>query len=440
MGLRIHAAPSLYKTGVCRIISALGGVFFSVLIGRMLGPEALGIFTFSISAAMLLILLTKHGQDKLLTKQTSILFFANSFDLLRVLIRRAVRRSAVISCGFFALVVLVPLEKIGDFISADEVAVLRILIFAVPIAGISWILSGFFKGIHKTHIGVLLETGAFYAAASVVLLPFLFLPFEVGINWIASCFVIGCCIVLALALSCYKRVVMKLETPPSPSAERTPNDNRLSNHSFLPFLFIDVSNFLMQSGSFLLGGIFLSEIDLGLLRASERIVLLIAFVISITNAIVMPRIASAFANNDFNNIVNHGRWAVKINILLSLPIAVVVFTVPTVVLSIFGHGFEEAYIYIWIMGAGQMINVVIGPAAIIMSMTGKERIVLMINFFGLIIACVGFPVASLCFGGIGFAVCYFGLIILKNTACLYTVWKTMRVWYIPIPFFLTRND
>ena len=83
----------LLGTGAARMISATGSIVFGIMIGRLLGLEALGAFTFAISVVLVCVLVAKFGCDKVVTKQTAIEPKRNYKTQLYVKISRYLWRS-----------------------------------------------------------------------------------------------------------------------------------------------------------------------------------------------------------------------------------------------------------------------------------------------------------------------------------------------------------
>jgi len=207
------------------------------------------------------------------------------------------------------------------------------------------------------------------------------------------------------------------------------------------FLLIDLMNYLIQPGAFIIAGLMLSEEAVGELRASERLGILIAFIVSVTNVIVLPRIARAFYEQDHAAVARQGRWASRINFTLALPIAAGVMVFPETLLSlVFGDAYRGAALYLRILGATHLISAVTGPIEAMLTMTGRENILVRINLASLIVSVSLYILLIIWFGPLGFALAYISQMAFKKTVCLFIVWRTMGVWYLPLPNpFLARR-
>ena len=74
----------------------------------------------------------------------------------------------------------------------------------------------------------------------------------------------------------------------------------------------------------------------------------------------------------------------KVNLLLCAPIAILFIAGPAATLSIFGTGFAEGAVFLQIMVGAQIINVLAGPIAVLLSMANQQRVVFLINAFGIV--------------------------------------------------------
>ncbi len=415
------------------MISATGSIVFGIMIGRLLGPEALGAFTFAISVVLVCVLVAKFGCDKVVTKQTAIEPERNYKTQLYAKISRYLWRSFLFFLIPMGLVFLASHLPVAGIPANEKIDTLQILVYATPFAALAWIISGYFKGIRLPQVGLLLETGSYYAVSSILIAAFYLLYGEISLELVSASFVAGSFIVFSIGYCIMPRSIGRIANAAwshSKPHDRNTGPRLTKPGSTLHFLFIDATNFIMQSGSFLIAGFLLRDETLGLLRASERGAVSIAIIWSITNVIVMPRIVRSFNDGKFNSVADHGRWAVKVNLLLSAPIAILFTAAPAATLSIFGSGFAEGAVFLQIMVGAQIINVLAGPIAVLLSMTNQERVVFLINSVGIVASVILYPVLILTFDGLGFALAYLALMAFRNIACLIAAWRSLGICYL----------
>jgi O-antigen/teichoic acid export membrane protein len=431
---RACGARRVFVTGMARGLSALGGVIFSVVIGRYLGPDALGIFTFSVSLILVAVIVARMGQDKLLTKQVAILVGRGDMGGVIRCMAKAVVWTLLIGGAFVLFVAMIPDTILAKGVSHDEIVSIRILSVAIPIASVAWVVSGYFKGTGASHLGVMLETGMFYlvAAPLVMLLTGWTDPSLTLFSW---CFVAGAAVVCVSGAAAMSWQLLRSYQSPSNDQgcdSGGSTSNRVEGSKFA-FVAIDITNFLMQSGAFLIGGFVLADTSLGLLRAAERAALLIAFVLSITNVIARPMIAHAWELSATDMVAAQGRWAARINLLVAAPIAAVAVVFPGAVLSVFGEEFSGGSGFLRLMAIAQLLNCLTGPVAQMLTMTGRERSVLYVNSWGVVLALILFSGLGGLLGGWGFAITYALLSAYRNLVLLYLVWRDLGLWYLPLP-------
>ena len=175
----------------------------------------------------------------------------------------------------------------------EKINTLQILVYATPFAALAWIISGYFKGIRLPQVGLLLETGSYYAVSSILIEAFYLLYGEISLELVSPSFVAGSFIVFSIGYCIMRRSIGRIANAAwshSKPHDRNTGPRLAKPGSTLHYLFIGATNFFMQSGSFLIAGFLLRDETLGLLQASKRGAVSIAIILSITNVIVMPRI------------------------------------------------------------------------------------------------------------------------------------------------------
>jgi len=422
LGLR-----TLALTGVSRSIAAFGGLAFTAMVGRMFGADTLGLFVFTNAIVLLLVMLTKFGGDRDLLK-----FIAIHRENVWSSDRMARLGSAcLLSTGLavMAALALAFMPTLLGYPPSPRLDTLAMLAPAIPFMTWMALNAGFLKGLSYPHLGTLFENGGVFALSALMLMlagaanrtadlqTLIVLYIGAGIMaWVIS---------LGLVFFLNRRSV-----DPGEVKEKKHKANAQAR-SNIQFTMIDITNFLISSGSFIIGALVLTDRDLGLLRGAERITLLIAFVINVTNIIVAPRIARSFADGSQTALVNAGRWAVRWNAYLATPIFLFCVIWPDPLIDLLGPDFAGIGPLIRIMAFGQLVNVLSGPCAMYLSMTEHATLTVKINLIALVISVILYITLSSLFGMTGFAIAYAASIILRNAMMLAAVRSRLQIWYLP---------
>ncbi|MFG6511436.1 MATE family efflux transporter [Sulfitobacter sp. M23905] len=106
----------------------------------------------------------------------------------------------------------------------------------------------------------------------------------------------------------------------------------------------------------------------------SRISLMLGFIYSIVNRIVMPQFAQLHADRDWIEIARVFRRSILIMAAVSLPAAAVFMLFPSRILSLFGAEFAQYSNAFLILLLFQVINVLTGPAGNFLMMTDRQRL------------------------------------------------------------------
>ncbi len=413
---------SLFLTGCSRTFAALGGLIFTAAVGRLLGAEALGLFVFANSIILLLVMAARFGGDRDLIK------FASIHREIQWSQERVTRlaKAYLISSAIAAIAVisLLLISLVAE--TSPRGKMLAMLAPAILLMSWMWLNAGFLKGMSYPHIGTLFENGGVLAISTAILL-LAALTFELELSVLVKSYIAAGAIAWAASFA----AVLLVNRRPTGEEENKPRQSAIHERSNFSYTMIDMTNFLMASGSFIIGGSVLADHDIGLLRGAERVSLLVAFVMSVTNVIVAPRLARSFADGNHDQLVSASQWAVKWNAILAMPIFLICMLYPTIFVRLLGPEFAGIEPLIQIMAAGQLVNGLVGPGALILVMTDHAKLAARINVISLTFSAILYLLLSSFFGIVGFAMAFFLSILFKNALMLAAVKKKLQIWYLP---------
>ncbi|ELA9080769.1 MULTISPECIES: oligosaccharide flippase family protein [Vibrio] len=178
---------------------------------------------------------------------------------------------------------------------------------------------------------------------------------------------------------------------------------------------------VLQWGSLVIAGFFISTAELGLLAAAQRTSLLIGFVLITINFVVAPMFASLYKERQMRKLQNLSRLACRANVGLAI-VPVIIFTLfPEFVMQLFGGEFLAAAPLLVVLSLGQLVNVATGSVGFLLLMSGHERTMKYITISsGTVSICL---LVTLCqmFGVIGAAWAMAIGMAIQNLAALYFV-------------------
>ena len=112
----------------------------------------------------------------------------------------------------------------------------------------------------------------------------------------------------------------------------------------------------------------------GVYQAAARGAELVAFSLVIVNMAIQPTISRLHTDGDIQRLQRVVTMAARVTLALALPVALVLIFLARPILGwVFGGEFERGALCLAILCGAQLVNVVAGPVALILNMTGYER-------------------------------------------------------------------
>jgi len=144
----------------------------------------------------------------------------------------------------------------------------------------------------------------------------------------------------------------------------------------LPLLAVGFLYYLVTRMDILMLGYFKSSSDVGIYAIAARMVILIALPLNAVNAIFEPTIAEIDGRGEGKSLLRLYKLTTPWIIVLGYPIFALLFLLADPVLSLFGRNFLGGGLVLLILGIGQLVNIGVGSAGALLSMTGHPGVVL----------------------------------------------------------------
>lgn len=390
-----------------RGLSALGGTALSIVIARLIGPEGVGQFAVFLSLLGVLSILARQGGESLLMRTVAWAIESPRTGLAVALFWYAQRRILVQS---FLLGCLGAVILGSGLLGIAFPGAIAIMPLCLPLFSVLALVSGYARGMSRSWLAPCFGIGGISVlAACLVLLCSPLAGLNPAVN-VALAFTGALLLLLILAL------VMVLHDSPRPESIPVLNDQEKQDFysGQTDFVLIALSVFLTQAGCFILAAPFLSEVELGLLRAAERLALLVSFPLLAINPMIAPKLVRLSRREDFRALkklmIRSTLGCLGMAACILLPILIC----PEAVLMVMGEEFKSATMHLRIMAGAQFLIVVLGPFSMQLQMSGRERVYMWINLKVLALAAVFFPIFCLMFGVFGFTAVYAGLAVVRS--------------------------
>lgn len=400
--IRLKSLLDLSAVFLARGASTLGGAALSLLIARIDGPGGLGQFTVFVSALGLFSMLAKRGLDTILIR--SVARSVHRGDDIRIV--QLLVHSSKISL-MTSLFLCIPGSILLWSGAMGKTAWNSPVIFAVsfPIFTMLAIYAGYLKGIAKPWYAPVCEIGGISLFVSIVLMGLMAIGIKPNINEIGSIFSLTVILLFSACTIVFIYLYRQRGITVSNIDLRKKEYEELS-YGQIPFTIEAFSGFLIQAGSFAMVGYFLSEKELGLLRAAERIALMVSFPVLAINPYIASKIVHHVEKAQKGLLWRLMGKASLTGAVIVLPALILLLASPGLILQLFGPEFQQASSYLQVFSIVHFLLVILGPFSMLMSMVGGEKQLMIVSIWMLVCAVTLYPILTACYGVIGFVVAY----------------------------------
>ena len=416
-------ALALMRTFIARGIAAVGGIVLFIVLGRLYGAEGVGVFALAQSIYLGAGILARYGMDNALMRYVG---QDPTASAVPVYLRLALTKSALLSTVAAVLVFLLR-DQFALWFDAPMLGiVLPGIALAIPPFTVAFVLAGFMKGIRKPATACLLENGGIALVATLLVLLFDRIS-TAGIVMAGWAMAAAAWLVFAQGLW---QVRSYLKSKPAGVGVNSVDPGAF-NSSSNTFFVMSLAPFMEQVVFVMIAGFYLSDGELGLFKAAERLALSMSFIYFVMNTVIPPRFAKLNEQKDINGLLILARRASFVSLVLASPLLVIFFVAPQKVLSLYGAGFSEASSMLRIIVFAQAVNVVTGSVGHILNMTGHEKDTRNIIIVGSALGIALLLFLTSRYGPIGAAYAIAATMVSQKLAQLFLVKKRLGIWVIP---------
>ena len=402
------------------VITVIVGFFFKVYLSRILGADALGIYSLGITTIGVLGIFLSFGYGNGLIRFVSKYKATQNYNNLI---------SYVTNTSIINLCVVLPISFLFYFfpeIIADNVLKTSKLKDYIPLFGFMMFVNSFLILAEQTIRGLQ------EVKKSTIINTFLRLPFKIGLvvlffNWgwqlkgyiIAE--VLGSILAFIFLIVLIKRLLPRLS-----DFKRTNFNNEEKQYS-LNLLITNSVLALGRHGDKIVLVYFLSTFELGIYSVTLTIAAFIPLVLTSVNSIFSPIISQLHSQNKLKDLEYYFQLSGRYIFLLSFPLMVFIFLFSKPIMSLFGNDFIQGSVLLSLIVIGQLFNVSMGSVGLMLQMTGLEKTMRDISIITSLISFLLYFALISNWGLIGLGVVYIFNIILQNIACTYVLNKHLSI-------------
>lgn len=361
-----------------RITGIFCGYLFTLLVTRIFGADAMGIFALSITILQIASVAGRLGMDtallRLVAEYSSQGRWGHAKTAYLKALKLVVPFSLILSVVLF---LLSPYAAQHVFGKKQLTTAFYMVSLAVTPFSIFFINSECIRGLKMIREYTLLQNVVPYLLASLALVTISaywkdnIVPLISYVVSVSSLFFISLFMWMKRLESNYRHGGPAASR--SSSSSLPPSYDHLLSIS-LPMLLSSSLFFIMQWTDTIMLGMFRHEKEVGIYNVSMKIAMLATLTLFAINTISAPKFAEFWGQKDIRALGKVAQQASKLIFWTSLPICLTLWLFPAYILSFFGEEFRMGVPALMILTLGQFVNAVSGSVGYILQMTGKQKV------------------------------------------------------------------
>ena len=420
--------------GVLKGLSAIFSIGLSIVLGRVLGADAAGIYFLALSTITIASTIGRLGLDSAVIRLIASYASSNRWTEVRAVYRSAISVGFVCSSAS-AIVVFASSEHLANTAFTDPALEEPIRLMAIAIVPLSLgvLVSRALNGLSLIRDSILVLSVLPYAVA---LTGTLALANLWGVSGASLAYVAAVSIALVYGWIAWRRTLSVHE-----SDVKLPGLSKQVAElvgSGVPLLIGALLQLVMQMSGPIMLGIWADNADVAQFSVAWRTAALITFVLIAVNTIAQPKFAALYYQGDKQALAHSAQKTTLIMTACATPIFLAFVAAPGIVMSMFGNDFVAGATTLQVLSVGQYVNVAAGSVGILLVMSGHER-----DFRNVQIAaaCVVLALNIIFiprYGASGAAIAVTAALIVQNVMFASLVWARLGI-VVFYPFASKQN-
>lgn len=389
-------------------------LLMNLLLGRVIGPEGYGTFSFALALAGLLAVVAPLGWSTALVRFISQYIEQKSWGLLKGVLLRAHQMTAVCSMTFATMLVAV---AYSNYFTEDMATSVMYAGIILPFLAFAQVRKRALQGLQHVKSSIFPDEVLLPLLVSVGLLATGLTTAKGGLKLYAFC---------SLVALVAGGILLVRSMPSGGREARTEFKTGEWLAVALPMVFGGISRMILNRTDVLMLGAFTDMNSVGLYTAASKLAVLNTFALTTVNVLAGSMLARAYFGSENNHL---GPILLKVMLWSTVgatPFFAAMLLYPDTLMGFFGRGFEEGSGLLRTLAFGQFINAAAGPVGLLLLMTERERIFAMTT--GVIAGgnIIGNLLAIPLFGAMGAAVVTMASVVVLNVWQLFVAWKVVK--------------
>ena len=428
-GQNSHVVDLLRGASIAGILKAFGAILafgLSVVLGRVLGAEAAGVFFLAFTIATIAATIGRVGLDSAVLRLVAAGASSDSWGEVRTVYRTTLAIGTICSIAVATILYLA-----ADFFAAsvfsDPALATPIRIMAVAVIPLSLgvLISRALQGLSRIRDSVLVFT---IFPTGIALAGTWLLASEWGVNGAIVAYLIAVTAAFIYGWFVWGRAMEKSSSAFQPRKFPPPIKKLLRSGSHL--LIGALLQLVMQMSGTLMLGIWSENADVSRFAVAMRTATLISFVLLAVNMIAQPKFAELYARRDIESLATTAHKATLLMTAFAAPVFLVLVFAPAFVMSIFGSDFASGAVTLQILSVGQFVNVIAGSVGVLLVMSGHEQEYRNVQILAACVVLVLNVLLIPLYGAIGAAIAATAGVVVQNVFFAILVWTKLGILMI----------
>lgn len=428
--LDIHTLEVVKKSSSSMLVKITGMIAafsISVILGRALGPEGLGIINLSTKIIAFILIFIMLGMDTVVRKEVAIAFERKDWQHIGNMIFTSLRVISLLAIGISVILIVTANWLSKKFFNEPELY-LPLLVFSVLLIpqAISRIFESGLIGYRKIWQSNLLNETLSLIVVALGLGVMFVLNVQITIPYVLLLYGIGRITVLVSVLI-YWNLISQFK---GKRFVKTKSMLRVG----IPLLIVSSTALIASSADTIMLGLLSTSREIGFYTVAAKLGTLTSFFHLISISSLTPKIASLFHANKLKELQTMVQHVTKGLGVIGIFSVLIYFFLGDQILGLWGAEFKQAYWILIIIASGQLVNLGTGGTGMILQMTNHERALGYITLSTAILnVSLNFMLIPL-YGGLGAAVATTLTLVLQNIIQLVLVKKKLDILTINLPW------
>jgi O-antigen/teichoic acid export membrane protein len=364
-----HSREVMNGAALAFILRGFGAALafaLNVVIGRLLGADAAGLYFLALSVVTIGAVVAKLGLDNTLLRFIASGASKGDWGSVLGVFRMGMRLAAVSSlAAVTAVFALAPWMADYLFDNPRMTPTLRVMSFGIFSFAVMTLLAESLKGLKRIRNSMLVSGVLYPGTALMVIWP---LVSEFGASGAAMAYVLGTTTAAVVGWAMWRSNVAGV------AASSTGFEREKLWSSARPLWTMSIINrgILPWAPLFLLG-IWGTVEEAGIFGAATRVAMLVTFFLTAVNTVIAPKFAELYSKGEIDVLGRLARRSALLITAAASPLFVLLIFAGDWVMGLFGPDFVRGGTALAILAVGQAINTMTGSVTYLLMMTGHER-------------------------------------------------------------------